>query len=63
MNKEARTALLLAADALELSTDWGVTDVQIEPPPEWGLVAVHENPDDGWCSVMALARLLRDLAK
>jgi hypothetical protein len=63
MTDEIRKALLVAADALEIASDWNVVDVQVNPPFQWGLIAYEESTADGWCSVMELARKLRELAK
>ena len=59
---ELKTALMLAADALEIANDWNLYDVQIEPPREWGLYAEQEDIADGWCSTRSLANKLRELA-
>lgn len=60
---EMRKALLVAADALEIASDWNVTDVQVNPPEDWALDAYEESAADGWCSVMELVRKLREMAR
>lgn len=60
--EEYKRALLVAADALDIASDWNVDNVQCYPPQEWGLPAYGEEPEDGWCSTRALAELLRNLA-
>lgn len=60
--KELKTALLIAAEALDIASDWNVRDVQVYPPSEWGLESYGENAADGWCSTRQLAKKLRQLA-
>ena len=59
---ELKQALNLAADALDIASDWNLDNVQITPPPKWNLPASGEDPADGWCSTRALAQKLRELA-
>jgi len=59
---ELKQALHLAADALAIVNDWNLYDVQIDPPPEWSLYAEQEDTAEGWCSTLALANKLRELA-
>jgi hypothetical protein len=60
---EVLQALRLAADALEIAADWNLDNVQINPPSEWELGAMGEDPADGWCSTNQLARKLREIAE
>lgn len=59
--EEMKQALRIAADALSISNDWNLYDVQVNPPKEWGLYAEDEDADDGWCSTQALANKLREI--
>ena len=61
--EELSKALTVAADALDIASDWHVGEVQVDPPKEWKLDAISEDPDEGWCSTSALAQKLRELAK
>lgn len=63
MKDEIRTALLIAADALDIAAAWNVTEVQVNPPKEWNLNAYSEDTEDGWCATRQLARKLRELAE
>jgi hypothetical protein len=58
---EAREALRVAAKALAIASDWHLEDVQVDPPSAWKLEAYGEEASEGWCSVAALARKLREL--
>lgn len=60
---QLKQALLLAAEALFIASDWNVNQVQINPPKEWDLDGGEEDPEDGWCSTDSLARKLRQLAQ
>ena len=59
-----REALKLAADALDIASDWHVEDVQISVPP-WLGVDVTEDANGGetWVMTVALASALRRLAR
>jgi hypothetical protein len=59
---EMKRALVVAASALRIASDWNLPDVQVHPPTEWGLEAQDEDPSDGWCSTAALADYLDSLA-
>lgn len=59
---EIKKALLVAADALDIASDWNVDNVQVSPPKEWNLSANGEDTADGWCSTRALAAKLREIA-
>lgn len=59
---ELKQALKVAAEALDIASDWHVENAQCNPPPEWNLPADGEDPADGWCSTRALAQKLRELA-
>jgi hypothetical protein len=61
-NENLRQAILIAAAALEIASDWNLPAVQVDPPREWGLDGGGEDPAHGWCSTMALANKLRELA-
>lgn len=58
-----KDALLIAAEALDIAGDWGVEDVQVNPPAKWDLDADNEDPLDGWCSVTELASKFRELVR
>lgn len=60
--EEMKQALRLAANALEIADDWDLPAVRIDPPKEWNLDGGGEDPADGWCGTMALARKLREIA-
>ena len=60
---DCRKALLLAAEALEIASEWGLQDVQANPPPEWGLVAYDENAEDGWVAAAEVAKICRFFAE
>ena len=60
---EIKRALKVAADALQIASDWGLPDVQAHPPGEWNLDTVEEKASEGWCSTAALSNKLRELAK
>lgn len=60
---EVKKALEIAANALNIAADWNITDVQVNPPVEWGLNAYTENEDEGWCSTRELAGKLKELAE
>ncbi len=66
MNKKLQTevkkALEIAASALDIADDWGVHNVQVNPPIEWDLECT-EGPNEGWCSTMELAAKLKELAE
>ena len=57
-----KVALRVAADALEIASDWNVNNVQCNPPKEWCLPAYGEDPSEGWCSTTSLAEFLRNLS-
>ena len=59
---EIRRALQVAAAALDIASDWGVVDVQVDPPSAWGLEAYEEDAQTGWCSTAQLAVKLQKLA-
>lgn len=59
---EVKKALEIAASALDIAADWNLTDVQVNPPVEWGLNAYTEDEDEGWCSTRELAGKLKKLA-
>lgn len=56
-------ALIKAAEALEIASDWNVKNVQVFPPERWALEAWGEEAQDGWCATFALARKLREIAE
>ena len=60
---ELRAALVLAAKALNIASEWHVENVQINPPAEWCLTANGENTQEGWCSTNSLAKKLNQLAE
>lgn len=60
--QELRRALRIAAAALEIASDWNVVDVQVNPPQEWKLKAYEESAQNGFCSVLELARKCREIA-
>jgi hypothetical protein len=55
---EIKKALEVAADALSIAADWNLPAVQVNPPPEWVLSGGGEDPDNGWCSTMALSETM-----
>lgn len=63
---EIKQALNIAADALEIASDWYLSDIQVNPPRAWGLCAENKPSEqraiDGWCNTRALANKLRELA-
>lgn len=59
---QLKQALKIAADALDIASDWNVGQVQVNPPKEWELDGGDEDPEDGWCSTRDLARKLRQLS-
>ena len=61
-NKRLREALEIAALAIEIASDWGVPEVQVDPPKEWELEACGEDPADGWCSTTQLSSKLKEIA-
>jgi len=60
---ELKQALRIAALAIEIASDWGVPNVQVYPPKEWGLYAFGEDVNDGWCSTAHLAEKLEELSR
>lgn len=60
---QLKQALKVAADALNIASDWNVDQVQVNPPLEWDLDGGDEDPADGWCSTRDLARKLEALSK
>jgi len=60
---EIRLALNLAADALNIASDWNMNQVQINPPREWKLPGGEESAREGWCTTDSLAAKLRKIAK
>lgn len=60
--KKLKQALQVAADALDIASDWNVDQVQVNPPKEWELDGGDEDAEDGWCSTRDLARKLRQLS-
>lgn len=60
---EVKKTLEIAASALDIAANWNLTDVQVDPPVEWGLNAYTEDEDEGWCSTRELATKLKELAK
>jgi len=62
MSDDDKQLLLWAAMALEIASDWGLSDVQVHPPKEWGLLSDQEDAEDGWCSTSELARKMREVA-
>lgn len=60
--KKLKEALKVAADALDIASDWNVGQVQVNPPKEWDLDGGDEDAEDGWCSTRALATKLRQLS-
>lgn len=61
-NRRLKDALKIAANALEIASDWDLPAVQVSPPPEWNLEGGGEDPSDGWCGTYALAIKLREIA-
>lgn len=61
--QQLKQALLVAAEALSIASDWNVNQVQVNPPKEWDLDGGEEDPEQGWCSTYALAIKLRQLAQ
>ena len=61
-NDEIRAALICAAKAIEIASDWNLPAVQVGPPKEWELDGGGEDTADGWCSTYSLARKLKELA-
>lgn len=61
--KQLKAALMVAANALNIASNWNVNQVQVNPPKEWGLDGGDEDPEDGWCSTRDLARKLKQLAQ
>lgn len=59
---EYKKALEIAAVALSIAADCHVYTVKCYPPKGWELPAYGEDPADGWCSTIALAEFLRNLA-
>lgn len=45
----------VAATALDIAADWHLPEVDIPPPP-----GCEDTENQGWCSVSALARKLRE---
>jgi hypothetical protein len=60
---ELRKALSIAALAIEIASDWGVPNVQVDPPKDWTLEANGEDVKDGWCSTSQLASKLKEIAQ
>ena len=61
--EKLRQALRVAADALNIVADWNLSDIQVNPPKEWGLETIGEDIADGWCSTRQLAAKFRELAE
>lgn len=61
LQAEVKKALGITADALDIADDWGVHNVQVDPPIEWDLECTEELSKE-WCSTMALAEKLKELA-
>ena len=59
---EMKQGLLLAAQALEIASDWNLPTVQANPPKEWALDGGGEDSENGWCGTYDLAQKLRELA-
>lgn len=60
---EIKRILKVVADALDIASDFGIIDVQANPPLEWGLVAYEEDVNEGWCSIQELVKKLRELSE
>ena len=54
-------ALSVAADAFDILDDHGFGDVQVYPPPEWGIQTKTEDPAQGWAATSSLAEHFRAL--
>ena len=61
--KELYMGLMIGAKALGIASDWGVGDVEVDPPKHWDLVAYEENEEDGWANVGAIEDKLKELAE
>lgn len=60
---DLKEALILAAKALNIASEWHVENVQVNPPEEWCLPANGEDPKEGWCGTHALAKKLNQIAE
>ena len=60
--EQLKEALKIAADALEIASEWIVTDIEIDTPKEWNLNASCDPQNDGWVPAMALVEKLRSMA-
>lgn len=50
-----KEALIFAAQALVIASEWHVENVQVYPPQEWNLPANGEDQKNGWCSTIELS--------
>lgn len=50
-------AMLIAADALDIASDWNLDTVEVDVPEDW-----YDGEEPGWISTRTIAKKLRALA-
>jgi len=67
--QDCKSALLLAAGALEIASDWGLRDIQLSTPSDVELKPLSSvrstkiDYGNSWYSIMDIVKMLRELAK
>lgn len=49
------SCLNVAAEAIDIASDWNLPAVQVNPPTEWGIDSGGEDDDGSWASTRGLA--------